>query len=191
MDKAGAADDDAADGSRRARHGRRGRLPARARRPCTATRSASSASAWAACSRFSSPRSRATRSGRRCRTTASRWATARPTGRGSPRRCGATSPENDDFFPPDAVKALEAELKGMGKDVEFDVTPATGSRVHERRERRSARTTPTLAAECWTSTVAFLHEKLRLVPAQAPSARSIAGGISSRPSREQLRRVRC
>src|SRR4051794_35419312 len=29
--------------------------------------------------------------------------------------------ENDDFFPPDAVKALEQELKGMGKDVDFTV----------------------------------------------------------------------
>src|SRR3954470_3444363 len=34
--------------------------------------------------------------------------------------------ENDDFFPPDAVKSLEAELKGMGKDVEFTVYPGTG-----------------------------------------------------------------
>src|SRR4051812_191258 len=34
--------------------------------------------------------------------------------------------ENDDFFPPDAVKKLEAQLKDMGKDVEFIVYPGTG-----------------------------------------------------------------
>jgi carboxymethylenebutenolidase len=34
--------------------------------------------------------------------------------------------ESDDFFPPDAVKALETELRGMGKDVEFRVYPGTG-----------------------------------------------------------------
>ena len=32
-------------------------------------------------------------------------------------RARVTSPSNDDFFPPDAIKALEAELQGMGKDV--------------------------------------------------------------------------
>lgn len=34
--------------------------------------------------------------------------------------------ENDDFFPPDAVKQLESELKAMGKNVEFIVYPKTG-----------------------------------------------------------------
>jgi carboxymethylenebutenolidase len=34
--------------------------------------------------------------------------------------------ENDDFFPPGAVKELEQQLKGMGKDVEFIVYPGTG-----------------------------------------------------------------
>jgi carboxymethylenebutenolidase len=34
--------------------------------------------------------------------------------------------ENDDFFPPDAVLALEQQLKGMGKDVEFTVYNGTG-----------------------------------------------------------------
>jgi len=32
----------------------------------------------------------------------------------------------DDFFPPEAVKALEAKLQGMGKDVTFHVYPGTG-----------------------------------------------------------------
>jgi carboxymethylenebutenolidase len=34
--------------------------------------------------------------------------------------------ENDDFFPADAVKQLEQQLKGLGKDVEFIVYPGTG-----------------------------------------------------------------
>ncbi|MDQ1697999.1 MAG: carboxymethylenebutenolidase [Frankiaceae bacterium] len=34
--------------------------------------------------------------------------------------------ENDDFFPADAVRALEQELKGMGKDVDFTFYPGTG-----------------------------------------------------------------
>ena len=34
--------------------------------------------------------------------------------------------EKDDYFPPDKVKALEAELKGIGKDVEFFIYPGTG-----------------------------------------------------------------
>lgn len=34
--------------------------------------------------------------------------------------------EKDDFFGPGPVKELEAQLKGMGKDVEFIVYPGTG-----------------------------------------------------------------
>ena len=34
--------------------------------------------------------------------------------------------EEDDFFGPGPVKELEAQLKGMGKDVEFIVYPGTG-----------------------------------------------------------------
>lgn len=34
--------------------------------------------------------------------------------------------ETDDFFPPDAVKALESELQAAGKDVTFTVYPGTG-----------------------------------------------------------------
>ena len=34
--------------------------------------------------------------------------------------------ETDDFFPPDAVKALESNLQAMGKDVTFTVHPGTG-----------------------------------------------------------------
>src|SRR6476660_6371962 len=34
--------------------------------------------------------------------------------------------EHDDFFPPAAIKALEAELKGLGKDVACEVHPGAG-----------------------------------------------------------------
>ncbi|HET9730345.1 MAG TPA: dienelactone hydrolase family protein, partial [Acidimicrobiia bacterium] len=34
--------------------------------------------------------------------------------------------ENDDFFPPTAIKELERQLKEMGKDVQLDVHPGTG-----------------------------------------------------------------
>jgi carboxymethylenebutenolidase len=34
--------------------------------------------------------------------------------------------ENDDFWPPDVVRSLESELKGMGKDVTFHIYPGTG-----------------------------------------------------------------
>ena len=54
--------------------------------------------------------------------------------------------ENDDFFGPDAARALEAKLQGMGKDVTFTVHPGNRPRVHgpaqrarhpERRARRA------------------------------------------------------
>jgi len=34
--------------------------------------------------------------------------------------------ENDDFFPADAIRDLEQELRGLGKDVVFEVVPETG-----------------------------------------------------------------
>ena len=55
-----------------------------------------------------------------------------PLGEGGPDWSGLTAKvvghfaETDDFFPPDAVKALEAELHGLGKDVSFTVHPGTG-----------------------------------------------------------------
>ena len=55
-----------------------------------------------------------------------------PLGEGAPDWSGLAASveghfaENDDFFPPDAVGALETELKAMGKDVTFHVYPGTG-----------------------------------------------------------------
>lgn len=67
--------------------------------------------------------------------------------------------ENDDFFPPDAAKALEAKLKGMGKDVEITVHLGTG---HAFMGPHNALGTldAELAARLWPEVVDFLHDKL-------------------------------
>ena len=67
--------------------------------------------------------------------------------------------ENDDFFGPDAARALEAKLQGMGKDVHFTVHPGTG---HAFMGPHNAMGTldEKVAAEIWPGVVAFLHEKL-------------------------------
>jgi carboxymethylenebutenolidase len=67
--------------------------------------------------------------------------------------------ENDDFFPPDAAKALEAKLQGMGKDVQLTVHPGTG---HAFMGPHNALGTldEDKAAEIWPQVTAFLHEKL-------------------------------
>ncbi|MGI9606128.1 MAG: dienelactone hydrolase family protein [Acidimicrobiales bacterium] len=55
-----------------------------------------------------------------------------PLGEGGPDWTGLTAAvrghfaETDDFFPPDAVKALESDLVAMGKDVSFTVHEGTG-----------------------------------------------------------------
>lgn len=67
--------------------------------------------------------------------------------------------ENDDFFPPDAAKALEAKLQGMGKDVQITVHPGTG---HAFMGPHNALGTldAELAAKIWPEVTAFLHDKL-------------------------------
>jgi carboxymethylenebutenolidase len=66
---------------------------------------------------------------------------------------------DDSFFPADAVRALEAELKGLGKDVQLEVHPNCG---HAFTNPANVFGTydPELTAKTWASTVAFLHEKL-------------------------------
>jgi carboxymethylenebutenolidase len=67
--------------------------------------------------------------------------------------------ENDSFFAPTAAKALEAKLRGMGKDVTLKVHPGTG---HAFMAPHNALGTlnEKVAAECWPETLAFLKEKL-------------------------------
>jgi len=67
--------------------------------------------------------------------------------------------ENDDFFGPDAAKALEKKLQGMGKDVTLTVHPGTG---HAFMGPHNALGTlnEELATQIWPGVIAFLHEQL-------------------------------
>ena len=67
--------------------------------------------------------------------------------------------ENDDFFPPDAARALEERLRGMGKDVTFTVHPGTG---HAFMGPHNALGTldQELADRIWPEVVSFLHRHL-------------------------------
>lgn len=67
--------------------------------------------------------------------------------------------EHDDFFPPDAAKALEARLREMGKDVTLTVHEGTG---HAFMAPHNALGTQDQAKydEIWPRATAFLHEHL-------------------------------
>jgi len=67
--------------------------------------------------------------------------------------------ENDDFFGPDAARALEEKLRGMGKDVTITVHPGTG---HAFMGPHNAMGTldADLAERLWPEVIAFLHDKL-------------------------------
>jgi carboxymethylenebutenolidase len=88
-----------------------------------------------------------------------------PLGDGAPDWSNLSAPvrghfaENDDFFAPAPVRALEAELKGMGKDVQFDIHPGTGH-AFANEENPLGTHAPDTADKCWTATLAFLHDKL-------------------------------
>ena len=68
--------------------------------------------------------------------------------------------EHDDFFSPAAAKALEAKLKGMGKNVTLTIHPGTG---HAFMGPHNALGTlnETLAAEIWPQAISFLKNTLR------------------------------
>ena len=67
--------------------------------------------------------------------------------------------ENDSFFPPAAARALEAKLRGMGKDVTLTVHPGTG---HAFMGPHNALGTldVKLAATIWPTVVTFLKDAL-------------------------------
>lgn len=67
--------------------------------------------------------------------------------------------ENDDFFGPEAAKALEAKLQALGKDVTFTVHPGTG---HAFMGPHNALGTlnEEVAGKIWPQVLAFLHETL-------------------------------
>jgi carboxymethylenebutenolidase len=68
--------------------------------------------------------------------------------------------EHDDFFPPEAARALEAKLRAMGKNVTLTVHPGTG---HAFMAPHNALGTlnATLAAQIWPEVVSFLQENVR------------------------------
>jgi carboxymethylenebutenolidase len=65
----------------------------------------------------------------------------------------------DDYFPPEAAKALEAELRAMGKDVTIEVHPGGHGFMNE--ENPIGTHDEQLAARLWPRAVAFLRESLR------------------------------
>lgn len=67
--------------------------------------------------------------------------------------------ERDDYFPPDAARALEARLRAMGKDVTLTVHPGTG---HAFMAPHNALGTYDEKAynAIWPQVLAFLREKL-------------------------------
>ena len=64
----------------------------------------------------------------------------------------------DDFFTPDAARALEAELKGLGKDVEITVHNAGHAFMNE--ENALGTYDEALAAEIWPATIDFFKAQL-------------------------------
>jgi carboxymethylenebutenolidase len=88
-----------------------------------------------------------------------------PLGDDAPDWSGLTAPVRghfageDAFFPADAVRALQAQLKGMGKDVEFEIHPGAGH-AFTNEENALGNYDADLTAKTWASTIAFLHEQL-------------------------------
>jgi len=88
-----------------------------------------------------------------------------PLGDAAPDWSGLTAPvrghyaSDDSFFPADAIRALEAELQGLGKDVRLEVHPSCG---HAFTNPANVFGTydPELTAKTWSATVGFLHQQL-------------------------------
>jgi carboxymethylenebutenolidase len=67
--------------------------------------------------------------------------------------------EHDDFFPPAAAKALEQELRDLGKDVTLTVHEGTGHAFMAPHNALGTRDEQRVA-EIWPQATAFLHEHL-------------------------------
>ena len=88
-----------------------------------------------------------------------------PLGESEPDWSNLTAPcqghfaEQDDFFPPEAIKELEAKLKGMGKDVDFEVYEGTGHAFANEHDPLGTHD-PEAAKDAVGKAVAFLKSKL-------------------------------
>jgi len=88
-----------------------------------------------------------------------------PLGDSAPDWSGLTAPvrghfaDRDDFFPPEAVRELELQLRVIGKDVEFEIHPGSGH-AFANEENPLGTYDADLASACRAATVAFLHERL-------------------------------
>ena len=67
--------------------------------------------------------------------------------------------ENDDFFGPEPVKALERQLKDMGKDVVFEIHPGTGH-AFANEEDALGTYNETEASKAWSQTLDFFRSTL-------------------------------
>jgi carboxymethylenebutenolidase len=67
--------------------------------------------------------------------------------------------EHDDFFGPDAARALEAKLQDLGKDVTLTVHPGTSHAFMASHNALGTRD-ETKAEEIWPGVLEFLHEQL-------------------------------
>ncbi|MFP5326083.1 MAG: dienelactone hydrolase family protein [Acidimicrobiia bacterium] len=67
--------------------------------------------------------------------------------------------ENDDFFPPDAVRALETQLKDLGKDVQFEIHPGTGH-AFANEEDALGTYNEAEANKAWAQTLEFFRSSL-------------------------------
>jgi carboxymethylenebutenolidase len=65
----------------------------------------------------------------------------------------------DAMFPPEKVRALEDELRGLGKDVAFEIHPGTDHAFFN--DDRPEVHDPEASARAWASTVAFLADTIR------------------------------
>lgn len=67
--------------------------------------------------------------------------------------------EHDDFFPPDAARALEAKLQALGKDVTITVHPGSGHAFMNPFNPLGTLDAE-LGARVWPEVCAFLHDQL-------------------------------
>jgi carboxymethylenebutenolidase len=88
-----------------------------------------------------------------------------PLGDGEPDWSGLTAKVSghfagdDDFFPADAIIALEAKLQAMGKTVSFAIHPGTGH-AFANEENPLGNLDEDAADAAWSAALAFLHAEL-------------------------------